>query len=77
MHESPTYQAILKKGLIEGRLGEARRLLLMLGEDRFGEPDEAIRGAVEGIHDAERLERMTRRVYDANILDWDRLLDTP
>jgi hypothetical protein len=85
MHESPTYQAILKKGLIEGRnegliegrLSEARRLLLMLGEDRFGEPDEPIRGAVEAILDAERLERMTRRVYDANVPDWGGLLDTP
>src|SRR5262249_27396478 len=51
MKESTTYQATLREGreqgLIEGRVGEAQRMLLMLGEARFGEPDEATRGAVE------------------------------
>jgi hypothetical protein len=79
MHESPTYQAILaeslEKGLIQGRVAEAQRLLLLLGGNRFGEPDEATRGAVEAIHDVERLERMTVRVYDANIPDWEGVLD--
>jgi hypothetical protein len=72
MHESPTYQAVLN----EGRVDEAQRLLLMLGANRFGEPDEATRGAVEAIHDVERLERMTMRVHDANIPGWEGLLDT-
>jgi hypothetical protein len=76
MHESPTYQAILKEGRNEGRVAEAQRLLLMLGGNRFGEPDEATRGAVEAIHDVERLERMTMRVHDANIPDWEGLLNT-
>ena len=76
MRESTTYQAILREGREEGRVAEARRLLLMLGEDRFGEPDEATRRAVEAIHDVERLERMTKRVYDASITDWEGLLNT-
>ena len=89
MRESSTYQATLREGreeglmegrnegLIQGRIGEAQRMLLMLGEDRFGEPDEATRGAVEAIHDVERLERMTKRVLDTGIQDWDGLLITP
>jgi predicted transposase YdaD len=80
MRESTTYQAILREGrnegMIEGRVTEAQRMLLMLGEARFGEPDETTRGAVEAIHDVERLERMSRRVLDTNILDWDGLLGT-
>ncbi len=72
MHESPTYQAVVK----EGRVAEAQRLLLMLGGNRFGEPDEATRSAVEAIHDVERLEKMTMRAYDADIPDWEGLLST-
>jgi hypothetical protein len=84
MRDSTTYQAILREGrnegrnegLIEGRVGEAQRLLLLLGGNRFGEPDEATRGAVEAIHDVDRLERITVRVYDANVHDWEGLLST-
>ncbi len=76
MQESTTYQAILKQGLIEGRVSEAQRLLLMLGETRFGEADEAIRRSVESILDLERLERMTRRILDTNVQDWNGLLST-
>ena len=77
MRESTTYQAILTEGRNEGRVGEAQRMLLMLGETRFGEPDEANRGAVKAILDVERLERMTKRVLDTNIQDWNGLLGTP
>jgi hypothetical protein len=84
MHDSPSYQAILREGRNEGltegrnegRVAEAQRLLLMLGGNRFGEPDEATRGAVEAIHDVDRLERMTVRVYDEDIADWEGLLST-
>jgi len=93
MQESTTYQAILREGvnkgriegliegrnegLIEGSVGEAQRLLVLLGEDRFGAPNEATRIAIEAIRDLERLERMSRRTHDANIHNWDGLLDTP
>ncbi len=80
MQESTTYQAILKqgldKGLIEGRVSEAQRLLLMLGETRFGEPDEAIRRSVESILDLELPERVTRRILDPKVQDWNGLLGT-
>jgi predicted transposase YdaD len=65
------------EGRVEGRVGEAQRMLLMLGETRFGAPDEATRGAIESIDDVERLERMTKRVLDTKIHDWDGLLGTP
>jgi predicted transposase YdaD len=85
MQESTTYQAILKEGrnegrnegLIEGRVTEAVRMLLMLGEARFGKPDEATRTAVKATHDLERLERSTRRVIDTNVHDWNGLLGMP
>jgi len=81
MQESTTYQAILregrKEGLIEGRLSEAQRMLLLQGEVRFGAPDEPTRNAIEAIRDLEHLERMSKRILDASIVDWDGLLDTP
>ena len=81
MEESTTYQAILKEGrtegLIEVRVSKAQRLLLMLGEARFGEAEEAIRVAIAAIHDVERLERMTRRILDTNVQGWDGLPGVP
>ncbi len=81
MRESTTYQAILKEGrsegLIEGRVGEARRLLLLQGEIRFGPPDETTRDAIEAIGDLDRLERIGRRVVDTSVNDWESLLGTP
>jgi predicted transposase YdaD len=65
------------EGRVEGRVGEAQRMLSMLGETRFGAPDEATRGAIESIDDVERLERMTKRILDTKIHDWDGLLGTP
>jgi hypothetical protein len=80
MQESTTYQAILKegldKGVSEGRVSEAQRLLLMLGETRFGHADEPIRRSVEAILDVERLERVTRRILDSKVQDWEGLLGT-
>ena len=78
MHESPTYQAILKRGrdegLQEGLQEEARRLLLRQGTRRFGTPDAGIIAAVEAIHDVDRLESLTDRIFDATAGDWNDLL---
>jgi hypothetical protein len=77
MQESTTYQAILREGrnegLVEGRVSEAQRLLVLLGEARFGVPNESTRTAI----DLERLESMSGRTLDTNISDWEGLLDTP
>ena len=89
MRESAIYQAILREGreeglmegrnegLIQGRVGEAQRLLLRQGAIRFGSPDEATRAAVEAIGDLDRLERMSDRILDMSIHDWNDLLGTP
>ncbi len=74
MRESTTYQATLSEGRNEGRVGEAQRMLLILGEARFREPDEATRGTIEAIRDVERLEQLTKRVLDTSIHDWNGLL---
>ncbi|MGO8899536.1 MAG: hypothetical protein ACLQU5_14500 [Isosphaeraceae bacterium] len=73
MHESTTYERILR----DGRITEAQRLLLLQGEIRFGVPEARIRSAIEAIQDIERLERMSKGILDADIHDWDGLLDGP
>jgi Domain of unknown function (DUF4351) len=70
MRDSTTYQAIVR----EGREEEARRLLLRHGTRRFGTPDAAIMAAVEAIHDVDRLESLTDRIFDATAVDWNDLL---
>ncbi len=70
MHESATYEKILS----DGRITEAQRHLLQ-GEIRFGVPEARPRSAIEAIKDIERLERMSKRILDADIHDWDGLLD--
>jgi predicted transposase YdaD len=74
MRESTTYQWILKEGRNEGRISEAQRLLVLQGEIRFGTADGRIRGDIEAIRDLEHLEMLSRRLFDANIHDWDGLL---
>jgi predicted transposase YdaD len=80
MQESTTYQAILREGrnegLIEGRVSEAQRRLLLQGEIRFGPPDEATRSDIEAIRDVERLERIIKRLLETSIPDWNGLLST-
>ena len=44
MHESATYEKILR----DGGIAEAQRLLLLLGEIRFGAPDAKNRGRDRG-----------------------------
>jgi hypothetical protein len=73
MKESTTYQAILREGCVS----EAQRLLVLMGEIRFGSPDERIQGTIEAIRDVEYLESLSRRVIDTNVHDWDELLRTP
>jgi hypothetical protein len=42
----------------EGRELEARRLILLVGQERFGPPPEEVRARLEAITDIERLEQM-------------------
>ncbi len=72
MKESTTYQAILEEGAAQGRADEARLLLLLLGDKRFGAADARIRRAIESITSVERLEQLTARILDVS--NWDELL---
>jgi predicted transposase YdaD len=71
MRDSSTYQLILD----EGRLEEARRLVIRLGRRPLGAPEPAALTLLQGITDVERLERMADRLTD--VADWNELLRTP
>ncbi len=82
MEESVTYQEILQKGeargeargKAQGRAEEARRIVRLIGEQRFGAPDAATETALNAITDLDRLERMAARFLQAD--DWADLLAT-
>ena len=71
MHESDTYLAIVD----EGREKQAKKSLLLFGEEKFGPPSEAIKSQLGSITDLERLNRMTRRAVKA--ASWQELFETP
>jgi hypothetical protein len=71
MHESDTYLAILDEGQEKAR----REDILVVGEERFGPPDEAVRVQLANVTDLERLKRMHRRAVKA--ANWQEILDTP
>ena len=78
MKESVTYQAIVQEGVEigrqEGKLEEARELLLDLGGERFGTPDPAMKEIISQIADLDRLHRLGRRL--AHVSTWQELLAT-
>jgi predicted transposase YdaD len=78
MQESTTYQAILREGrnegLNEGRISEARRLLVRQGTKRLGEPDATTVAVLEAIQDIDRLEAIHDRALDPDIHNWHELL---
>ena len=71
MEYSDTYLEILE----EGAAKEARRFLLLLGSDRFGQPDPATRVALEAITNPKRLEQLGRRML--RVSSWQELLAKP
>ncbi len=75
MRESSTYQAILEEGWQEARQAQirrAQRLLLSLGQERFGAPSQKVRKRVERIEDLERLDALALRVL--HVKTWEELL---
>jgi predicted transposase YdaD len=71
MRESSAYQAILE----EGAIGEAQRVILLQGGQKFGSPSNAITATITGVTDLERLHRMVRQILIVS--GWDELLTTP
>jgi hypothetical protein len=83
MEESVTYQAIIRKGLDQGRAEgkaegqreEARRSVLLFGRKFLGEPEPEVVSAIQGIEDVERLEQLALRVPE--VKTWDELFAPP
>src|SRR2546421_394759 len=71
MEESDTYLMILD----QGQERAAREGILVIGEDRFGPPDEAVRVQLANVTDLQRLKRMLRRA--AKAASWQEILETP
>lgn len=65
MKESTTYQAIIREGRAEGRVEEARHMLFLQGEHKFGPASAAIRRAIEAISDVTQLEALGVRLLRA------------
>ena len=81
MQDSSTYQDLLQEGrldgVIEGRLNEARRLVLRQGTKRFGAHDAVAIASIESIHVLDWLEALGERILDPGIQKWDDLLRDP
>jgi hypothetical protein len=79
MKDSVTYQAIVAEGVaegvIKGRAEGERKMLLLLGKEHLGPPDEAARAALEAIDDVDRLEELGKNVF--KVKTWQELLATP
>lgn len=71
MQESDTYLMILD----EGREKQAKKDIILFGEERLGPAGEVIRAQLDGISDLERLERMARR--SAKATSWQEIIQTP
>ncbi len=61
MQESDTYLMILDEGKEKG----IREIILVLGEDRFGPPDESVKASLNDISDLNRLKRIARHAPNA------------
>jgi predicted transposase YdaD len=79
MRESSTYQAILRegwaKGEAEGRVVQARRMLLLVGRKRLGPPGTEDIATIERITELERIEALVEGALQ--VTSWDDLLATP
>jgi hypothetical protein len=72
MKESVTYQAILREGRAEGKIEEARNMLVLQGRSRFGEPPPEAVNALNALTDLGRLEELGVRLLHAS--SWRELL---
>jgi predicted transposase YdaD len=72
LRDTPVYRAIERMGRAEERLSQTRRILLDLGTDKFGAPDENTAVALAGVEDVAALERLLHRLLTVNT--WQELL---
>lgn len=80
MHESTTYEAILRKGReegrIEGRITGGQQYLIRQGTKKFGKIDGANLATIKAIRDFEKLEALAERILEPDVRDWSELLQT-
>ena len=76
MEESITYQEILRKGedkgVNKGQVAEARKLVVFVGSDRLGPPDQNTLLQIESITDLKRLRILCRGT--GHVSSWEELL---
>jgi hypothetical protein len=72
MKESSTYQAILEEGEAKGKAEGTRKMLLLMGRDRFGEPSAKIAALLDAVTDLGRLEALGLRLL--HVKTWEELL---
>ncbi|HEX7375888.1 MAG TPA: hypothetical protein VF278_02190 [Pirellulales bacterium] len=70
MQESDTYLMIVDEGMEK----QAKKAILLFGEERLGPADESIKSELKNVSDLERLDRMIRRA--ANATSWREIMDT-
>jgi hypothetical protein len=75
MQESDTYLMILEEGQEKGQEKQAKKAILLVGEERLGPPNESVKVHLDGIRDLEHLDRMLRRAVKA--ASWQEILGTP
>jgi hypothetical protein len=71
MQESDTYLMILD----EGQKKQAKKVVLLVGEERLGPPDESVKAYLDDITDLDCLDRMILQAVTA--ASWQEILDTP
>ncbi len=76
IEESWVYQDIFSKGEAKGeakgRAEEDRAIILRLGRNKFGQPDETVLIKLAAISDLDRLHSLLDRILDAST--WEELL---
>jgi predicted transposase YdaD len=76
MKESVIYQAIVEEGRAEGRVEEARNLLLRIGAEHFGAPPSAaLRKRIQAIQNIGQLEEMA--VHVVRLRSWEEVFSGP
>jgi hypothetical protein len=75
IEESSTYQKILAEGMAKGSAQEAKRILMRVGQKRFGPPEAGVVAAIENITDRERAEALIERLDEVS--SWEELLVSP
>jgi predicted transposase YdaD len=63
------------EGEAKGKTAEARRMLLLLGREQFGEPSAQVQAILDGLTDVALLERLTLQLKHAT--SWQELLGKP